>query len=112
LFKHGEKSAFHRVTSAIPSDRRDDLNGFAIQEIFGGDSKLLLLSDLKNLVSQNWELLQHVFGNDKKAFQMKLDKINSDGRADAHANNISERVVVQIESYVDELLDQIEPYLN
>lgn len=112
LFKYGENNARKRVIESFPDDRKANFEGHSLQEIFGGDSKLLFFSDLKNLVSRNWELMQHVFDNDKKGFQLRMDRINSDGRADAHANNISEKEVIQIEAYVTELLKQIDPFLS
>lgn len=111
LFKYGEKAARKYVIESFPNDRKKNFEGHSLHEIFSGDSKLLFFIDLKNLVNRNWELMQHVFDNDKKAFQLRMDRINSDGRADAHANNISEKEVIQLEAYITEILNQIDPFL-
>lgn len=112
LFKFGEKKARERVLLCFDDSRRPKFDGYNINEIFSDESKLLYLLDLKNLVSKNWELFQHVFDNDKKAFMMRIDKLNTDGRLDAHANKITEKGVIQVETVADELLNQMSPFFN
>lgn len=112
LFKYGEKRALTRVLDNFSTEKQADLAGYNLTEIFGGSSKALYLRDLKSLINRDWELFQHVFSNDRKAFEIRMDKLNSDGRADAHATNISDREVAQVELIADELIKQITPYLS
>jgi hypothetical protein len=67
---------------------------------------------VKEIALREWDLVQHALGSDKKRFELKLDMLNSDGRADAHANPITEDVVIQIEAVAREFVTQITPYLE
>jgi len=112
LYKYGEKRALQLVLDKFSPERRLSLNGYTLAQIFRGDSKSLYLKDVKEICLREWDLVQHVFGNDRKAFENKVDTLNSDGRADAHANPVDASVVSRVETKADELLQQIRAFVE
>jgi hypothetical protein len=112
LFKYGEKKALQQVLDKFSSEKQKSLAGYSLAQIFTGESKALYLRDIKEIGLREWELIKHVFGNDRKGFEARMDLLNSEGRADAHANPIEEELVVQIEAVAHELVDQMAPFLS
>jgi hypothetical protein len=112
LLKYGEKRALQQVLDKFSPDKQRTLSGYSLAQIFNGESKALYLKDLKEIITREWDLVKHVFDNDKKLFEIRLDQINSDGRSDAHANPINESVVLQIEATTQELIAQMAPFLE
>lgn len=85
----GNVKAKEKVLAAIPSGRRDKLVGKSLSEILDkGDSPLFFL-DLKNIMNNNWDIFQNIFELEKQKVIFILDDINSIGRPDAHAKEIS-----------------------
>jgi len=112
LFKYGDQKALQQVLEKFSAEKQKTLMGYSLAQIFRGESKALYLKDLKEIGSREWELIKHVFGNDKKQFEYVLDTLNSEGRADAHANPIKETAVAQIETMAHDLIQQMAPYLE
>lgn len=112
LFKYGEKKALHQVMDKFSAEKQKTLIGYSLAQIFRGESKALYLKDLKEIAMQEWDLVKHVFGDDKKGFEYVVDILNSEGRADAHANPVTENSVAQIESMAQNLIQQMAPYLE
>jgi hypothetical protein len=102
LFKYAEKKALQQVLTSLA--------GYSLAQIFNGESKALFFKDLTEIALREWDLVQHIFG-DKKAFQLHLERLNGEGRADAHANPITESTVLQLEAIGRELLEKMAPYL-
>ncbi len=111
LFAYGDK-AITRVLEKFSPEKQKSLAGYSLLQIFRGESKALYLKDVKEIALREWDLVKHVFGNDRKAFELKLDQLNADGRADAHANPISDTVVSQVEAIAQDLLKAMAPYLE
>jgi len=80
-------------------------------QIFKGESKALYLKDVKEITLRHWELVKHIFGNDRKSFEFRLDELNK-GRDDAHSNPTTEPAATQIEAIARSLLEQMAPYLE
>lgn len=112
LFRYGEPKALQQVLSKFSAEKQATLAGHNLASIFNGDSKALYLKDTKEIAMREWELIQHIFGNDKKKFELMIDQLNDIGRADAHANPIKETAVNQVEGIAQELLDMMSPYLT
>lgn len=111
LFKYGEQKALRQILSKFSPEKQATLAGHNLANIFSGDSKALFLKDAKEIAMREWDLIQHIFANDRKKFEMMIDKLNGAGRADAHANPIKETEVIQVEMIAQELLDQMIPFL-
>jgi hypothetical protein len=102
-FKYGEKQALQRVLEKFNKEKQKTLSGYSLDQIFSGESKALYLKDTIEIALREWDLIKHIFGDDKKSFEINLEKLNSEGRADAHARPISEAVVLVIENIADDL---------
>lgn len=111
-FHYGERTALHNTLTKFSTHKQASLEGYSLGQLFNGESKALYLKDLKEIALREWDLVKHVFGNNKKAFEFNLDLLNSIGRSDTHANPIAEPEVTQIEAISKALLDQMKPYLN
>jgi len=112
IFKYGEKRALQEVLSKFSSEKRIRLAGHDLASIFNGDSKALYLKETKEIALSEWELIKHVFGNDRKMFEFQIDKLNTDGRADTHANPITENEVKNIEAISQDLVRKMQAYLS
>jgi len=107
---YGSNQALLRLLDTFDAQRRQALEGHSLDSILGGKSRKLYLKDLKEIICREWDLFKHVFENDKKAFELRMDIVNQ-GRADAHANPVEVSEVEGVERTVRELLGQVEGYL-
>lgn len=104
----GMKAARSKVGAAIPSDRRGKLEHLDLNEILHQDNSPLFFLELISILSKNWEDFKNVFEFEKSKFTNMLQDINSIGRPDAHAKNISEDDFVQLRLH----FNKIEPILE
>lgn len=111
LFKYGDQKALNLTLSKFSQKKRESLAGHNLAAIFSGESKMLYLKDLKEIALREWDLIKHAFGNDRKKFELQLDRLNTIGRADTHANPIAEQEVLEVEALARELLHSMSPYI-
>jgi len=85
----GGSKAKAAVLASIPSDRREKLSELSLSELLHKGKSPLFFLDLKNLLSKNWDIFQNVFEIDKQKLMFILEDINTIGRPDAHAKDIT-----------------------
>lgn len=92
----GQKDAKARILSSIESSRRTQFENQDLNKILDKDNSKLFLLDLINIIKKNWNELSNTFEMDKNKLIYILDEINSIGRPDAHAKDISEDDFTQV----------------
>lgn len=108
--EYGEK-ALNYVLDNMGGTKKAELAGYSMEQIFNGESKGLFFIDLKEIINRDWDLFKKVFGDNKQLFIMNMDKINENGRSDAHANPISEKKATTIIETIEEMSNKIRKIL-
>jgi hypothetical protein len=106
----GLKIAREKVGLAIPEIRRTKLTELSLNEILHQDNSPLFFLDLLNVVSKNWDSFKHVFEFEKTKFTTMLTEINTIGRPDAHAKNITEDDFLQLRLHFKKLEPALEEW--
>ena len=100
-FAYGKK-AQEELLKAIPTDRREKLQSFSINELLSNSSSLFFM-DLINIFNKNWDKFSNILIDfEKQNFLMILDNVNK-YRVDAHAKDISETDFKQIRLHFEKL---------
>lgn len=99
----GNVKAQAKVIAAIPSERRDKLSGYSLSELLHKGESPLFFLDLKNILNKYWEVFQNIFEIEKQKIILILDDINSIGRPDAHAKEVSKDDFIQLRLHFNKL---------
>lgn len=108
----GDSRATEMVLSALPKDRREKLNGVGLGGLLHKSDSPLFFIDLKNLISKNWEDFKYIFTVEKSKFITILDEINSIGRPDAHAKEVTDEDFAQLRIYFKKMESLLSNYLD
>ena len=108
----GKKKAGEKAISAIPTSRRDALGSADIDIVLHKDSSPLYFSDLKNLITREWDTFVNIFDIDKNKLLVIMDDINSCGRPDAHAKCIKDDDFTQLRLHFKKLEDIIDDWTS
>lgn len=103
----GVKKAKEQVLASIPQDRREKYINFDLNEILHKYKSPLFLLDIINIINKNWNELSNTYEIEKDKFIMMLKEINTIGRPEAHAKEISNEDFTELRIY----FNKIEPVL-
>lgn len=113
MFCKGPDRWIDPVLAAIPSERRNKLNGVDRNEIL---NQHLFLLDLLNIVVKNWAMFSHLEQQSgqlrvtKSQFEVMVDFLNKH-REDAHAKEIEPAALTSVVLAAQTLDAAITPYL-
>lgn len=100
---YGKSKSLEKMLAAIPSEKREALVGYNIDELLSQDSSPLFFLDLINLFKKEWDSFKHVFDMEKQKLILILEEINRTGRPDAHAKGINNDQFQQLRLYFNNL---------
>jgi hypothetical protein len=107
---YGQKAINHFL-DGMGGKKQAELAGYTMNQIFNGESKSLYFKDLKEIINRDWDLFKRVFDDNKQIFNMQMDKINDEGRSDAHAKPISPKKADQIIEIIEEMSGKVRAVL-
>ncbi|HEX6899836.1 MAG TPA: hypothetical protein VF789_08985 [Thermoanaerobaculia bacterium] len=85
----GKTKATEKVLMAVPESRRTKLSNYDVDALLDRDASPLFFLELVNVIRREWDVFGKMVDIDKAKFIFILEEINSLGRPDAHAKNIS-----------------------
>ncbi len=106
-YQNTRDQAKNLVLIAIEETRRNKISNLTINELLHKNDSPLFLLDLKNIIIKNWTIFTNIFeGYEKNKITIVFDEINSKGRPDAHAKDITNNNFTQLRLHFD-LLEEI-----
>lgn len=104
-------TANEKVLACIPSARRDKLSNELNILLSKSESPLFFL-DLINIIKKEWEeCFKNIFTFDKEKIMLILNDINTLGRPDAHAKDISKDDFTQVRLHFNSIDKILESWL-
>ncbi len=92
----GKKKAGEAVLHALSEPRREKVGTDDLDVLLSRDNSPLYFLELVSIIKREWESVQYIFEMEKGRVEFILEEINSTGRPDAHAKNVSSDEFVQL----------------
>ena len=102
---YGSDKARNQVLKSLPKERSAKLETNELSSLLSKDASPLYLSDLKNLISREWQIFQNIFEIEKNKILLWLEEINEFGRPDAHAKSLSKTDFKQLRIHFERFED-------
>lgn len=88
---HGEDTAKQQVLAKHDPKKRARYASLAYRDLFDSSQHEIYFDDLRELMRRNWDpVFRNVFSEDVEKFSSRMILLNSIGRSDAHAKEVSE----------------------
>lgn len=87
----GEDAAKQLVLSKFDTKKRANLSSIQYKKLFDANKHEIYFDDLRELMRKNWQNgFRNIFNEDVEKFNSRMILLNSIGRSDAHAKEVSD----------------------
>ncbi len=99
----GPTKAAATVLAAIPENRRPALTGVDINLLLDRDKSPLFFLEIINLIKREWAVFEKSLEIEKAKLVIMLEEINTFGRPEAHAKNLTKDEFTQLRLHFNKL---------
>lgn len=100
---YGPAKAATTVIAAVPETRRTALTGMGVNLLLDRDKSPLFFLELINIIKREWAVFEKTLEMDKAKLVLILEEINSFGRPEAHAKNLTKDEFTQLRLHFNKL---------
>ena len=109
----GEDVAKQQVLSKYDTKKRAKLSGLPYRDLFDANKHEIYLDDLRELMRKNWENgFRNTFSEDVEKFNSRMILLNSIGRSDAHAREVSDSDMQTFRGAMSWLEGKVQEYFS
>lgn len=109
--KLGEESSREQILRKHDKKNRDKYNKLSYKDLFNPNKHEIYFNDLREIIRRNWvECFSSIFLEDVEKFNSRMTILNSIGRSDAHAKNVTDADMQSFRGAMEWLEERVDDY--
>lgn len=113
ILKYGQEEAKNVILSKYDVTKRRKYSRLSYRELFDPNKHEIYFDDLREIIRKNWQdYFQNVFSGNVEQFDSRMKILNSIGRSDAHAKNVTDSEMQLFRGAMSLLEENINEYLE